>query len=562
MTTISRQVIARAAAAVFISVVFLISYQEPANANVRQYALVIGIDNYKFGTDDLTPSPDSFNNLKGARNDALRIADALKQRGVVLPDENVLIDEQATLSAFRAAWQRILNQSSPGDLVILTFAGHGGQEREVSPPIDEGNDYLDETMWFWEFDKRNPERGRLVDDELFKMFELASDRQILFVADSCHSAGLTRSMDRSAGVARADLGFMLQLGANTTGDNPAMVVTEPEEDFPSLQHVTYLTATANEANVVTEVPVDDRPHGALSVSFAEAMEGRADTNDDKVISRRELASYIEIRVKALANDKQEPGFMPRGASTDPVSVFSLIQGALSRPEQSSASTPLSVSFNGMERPNSLSNVRVSESASLVFEPKGDNIIAYFDTDEIHRWSKQATPAKTTYNIQRLVDKFRLLKIIDDGFNIRQSPLDLSLNCKGKNSRGHCNNEHKFGESVVLRIDQRASDSQETANGQYFVLFNLAGSGILQNQYPIFQNDSPTLRTLPYTLPFTVSRPFGRDDFVALFCKSDPKSLKSILARHDQMSAPDPQILLAAIKRYDCQVNRLAAFTAL
>jgi len=59
--------------------------------NATQHALVIGINHYK-ASERL--------NLAGAVNDATLLKKALRQAGVQLPDERILLDAQATRVAF------------------------------------------------------------------------------------------------------------------------------------------------------------------------------------------------------------------------------------------------------------------------------------------------------------------------------------------------------------------------------------------------------------------------------------------------------------------------------
>jgi len=74
---------------------------EPSNA--KQHALVIGINNYH---------SNKIRKLKGAVNDAKLLRDALRQSGVLLPNERVLLNAQATRNNFIKAWKDMLNKAS------------------------------------------------------------------------------------------------------------------------------------------------------------------------------------------------------------------------------------------------------------------------------------------------------------------------------------------------------------------------------------------------------------------------------------------------------------------
>jgi len=122
-----------------------------------QHALVIGIDQYQH--------PD-INTLKGAVNDAKLLRDALRQAGVKLPNDRVLLNKKATRNAFLKAWRNMLKKAQPGDTLILTFAGHGGQEPDKAPRGEK--DGKDENLIFHDFD--GTIGGRLTDDELYGLF--------------------------------------------------------------------------------------------------------------------------------------------------------------------------------------------------------------------------------------------------------------------------------------------------------------------------------------------------------------------------------------------------------
>ncbi|MEN3379695.1 MAG: hypothetical protein V7604_5050, partial [Hyphomicrobiales bacterium] len=86
--------------------------QSPTGGQVR--ALVIGIDDY-------AAQP----RLKGAVADATDLSTALRKARV--DDLTVLIDRQATRQTIIATLERLAAESKRGDLVFISFAGHGAQ---------------------------------------------------------------------------------------------------------------------------------------------------------------------------------------------------------------------------------------------------------------------------------------------------------------------------------------------------------------------------------------------------------------------------------------------------
>lgn len=115
-----------------------------------------------------------------------------------------LHDEAATDNAVLAALDKYAKALQPGDILLLTYAGHGGQlENEKTEGFD-GERY-DQTWCLY--------NRQLLDDELFEAFrQFGEGTRILVVSDSCHSgtmlrdpggedlsALLTKGLERSAG---------------------------------------------------------------------------------------------------------------------------------------------------------------------------------------------------------------------------------------------------------------------------------------------------------------------------------------------------------------------------
>ena len=537
----------------FTSLLFLLGAQISFAA---QFGLVVGINNYQYGSD--TNEPGRLLNLQGAENDAALIASSLRAIGVELPDSHVLTGSDATLSAFKQAWQDLLAKSLPGDVFIVSYAGHGGQEREQLAPIDESDiDGLDETLMFWDFNPAKPYEGRLVDDELYTLFKKAGDRQIVFVADSCYSGGLTRKVDILGGRSRE--GGLWEF--DETLDELIEIEADEGEDWELLSHVTYLTATDDEALVVREFPLNGRQHGALSVSFAEGISGMADTNNDGRVLRRELQDYVLSRVRVLADQLQTPGFAPRSGSAAQQEIVSITTPAFA--EQASSdeldvTAALPVVVEGGSLPDGVLGASPEASASLKFMVQADEVVSYYNTDELMRWTQNAEQVsnRSKARWQMLIDKFRYLRAVDASFNKNQPVLQLTASCELRDGDTSCDREHRVGESVVLEFNHRRN-----GNGDYFVLFNLAGNGAMQLLYPLSDADSPEIATLPFSIELDVSEPVGRDDLVSVFCRQDPVELKRVLADSNNRGAPDPLGLMHQLTAADCQVNRLASFSA-
>lgn len=281
--------------------------QSPALAET--YALVVGADKYPFES-----------NLDGARKDAEDVAAALRNVGV--PDIRVFLDEQVKKADIRAAWLDLVAKAGAGDTILFTYAGHGSQMPEVVPGDEE--DKLDEFLQLPGFDRNNAEATvgeAIIDNELSKWFEEAENRgvYVLFVSDSCHSGGMSRTFSGKMRLAPA-------VKVSLPPPTPEAIEGARVQDSKFLQ-VTVLAASL-ESQPTPEVIIQGEARGALSWSFARALEGKADKNKDGQISRIELEDYVFSNVKSQSEALQVPNFTPQVPRSSDEVVFSLTRSII------------------------------------------------------------------------------------------------------------------------------------------------------------------------------------------------------------------------------------------
>jgi len=96
----------------------------------------------------------------------------------------LLLSENATRKAVKAAIASAAQELSTGDMLLLSYSGHGGFLPDHSG--DEIDDHLDETWCLYD--------GQLLDDELFELWaDFAKDVRIVMVSDSCHSGTVAKA---------------------------------------------------------------------------------------------------------------------------------------------------------------------------------------------------------------------------------------------------------------------------------------------------------------------------------------------------------------------------------
>ncbi|RKZ89155.1 MAG: hypothetical protein DRR19_11795 [Candidatus Parabeggiatoa sp. nov. 1] len=151
--------------------------------------------------------------------------------------------------------------------------------------------------------------------------------------------------------------------------------------------------------------------------------------------------------------------------------------------------------------------------------------------------------------QRIIDKERLLKILETQLDMRLKPIRITLREGDK--------LHKEGEKLHFTIEP--SDKRKGLNA--LTLFNLAGNGELQFLYPITEYGNPLyVRYFPYIPPrIEVTPPFGGDDLIAVLCEKPATGLHSLLKK-TQPNIPNPNRILFHLSNNRCQVGQYAFFS--
>lgn len=152
-------------------------------AGHTRHALVVGVGRYASASVDRLPGP---------ANDAQRIYGLLTgPNGYEFPAANVckLVDEGATVAAFRAALRELARRATAGDVAVIFVASHGSQLADLDGDEPDG---LDETLLL--HDSRTPEVGDLVDDEIQELLAAVQRKtpNVTAIFDSCNSGSVQR----------------------------------------------------------------------------------------------------------------------------------------------------------------------------------------------------------------------------------------------------------------------------------------------------------------------------------------------------------------------------------
>ena len=149
----------------------------PLTGGSRVWTVSVGISDY----------PGSANDLPECANDAVKIAEALRNQGLTAADrEFVLTDANATRAGVRAALGRVAASIQPGDVFVFFYSGHGGQTRAARADDPNELDGLDEYMVLYD--------GNLVDDEMGTLLSAIHARTTLVALDACFAGGFAKDV--------------------------------------------------------------------------------------------------------------------------------------------------------------------------------------------------------------------------------------------------------------------------------------------------------------------------------------------------------------------------------
>jgi hypothetical protein len=141
----------------------------------RVFGVFAGISDYPPGQSDLPE----------CANDAVKLAEALRNQGLLSTDRQVLLtDAQATMANVRAAMTRMAGQVGPDDVFVFFWSGHGGQRGGSSDSRE--IDGTDETLVLYD--------GEIVDDEVGRLFDGIRARISLAAIDACYSGGFAKDL--------------------------------------------------------------------------------------------------------------------------------------------------------------------------------------------------------------------------------------------------------------------------------------------------------------------------------------------------------------------------------
>ncbi len=542
----------------------------PGGGTVR--ALVIGIDKYgKLGEGA---------QLHGAEADGADIRAALEKGGV---NAKFLPDGQATRQAVVTEMNALVNAAKPGDLVLISYAGHGMRTPEYPKWKGLSRDGASEQMALSNFSFSGAGAGEvIVKIELRAWLSRLEAKGIdtLVVMDSCFGGGMMRSVDHRAG----ELRVRAVNGAPDSAERDKFAGIEMNErekraDIEAMPHVTFLGGATSES-VVPEMPINGSPipRGALSYFVARALEGQGPVKG--TVTRRNLFEYVFQNVQEATKDRQLPAISP-GSEDDAVldkPVFVLADGPAPAPSVTPAPvasappalvtpptpapsvTPVASAPPAPVTPPTPAPVVTPAPAAAV-----DGVrLTVIDgpPDSFAKIDKGATPLIETPNR----DAAELIWDVGKGDALSLGDLVMQ-NVDGSmipfvaDRTWALRKLHQLSQSRVLPINLASGGKSltqgETAEvvatglrGQHMTAFNITADGQLQMIHP---SATPKDAACPapsgdgWTCPLQVTPPYGADTMVALTTADDPTEFIAWLKSHKDPKR-DAALLPAEIAR--------------
>jgi len=239
-------------------ILWFILYSGSLLAEGTKRALIIGIDIYlPRNVSEINSARTSWINLDGCVNDALSIKTLLESKyGFDEGGITFLSNEKATRKGIIDGIKRLTETSQKGDIVVVYFAGHGSQIRNIA---SSEADQKDETIVPSDAYLGAPD---IRDKEINELFYQLSVKGVILTAifDSCHSGSISRGLAEHEPKSR-----YLAPVPNVQVNDPAI-----PHDLDA-KNVLIISAAQDEETAKEQVDEQGNPHGAFTYALIRAL---------------------------------------------------------------------------------------------------------------------------------------------------------------------------------------------------------------------------------------------------------------------------------------------------
>jgi hypothetical protein len=499
-------------------------------ASASLHVIVVGINTYTGLGGDGRP----IRSLRGCQNDA---ADIWEQVQKYQPATKIRLgwdiaagrEKAVTRREFLQTWEDVLGAARRGDRLLLTFAGHGSRIPVLPGNPSGETDGYDETLVLTGYSASQGRGGEhIIDDELNAMFRAADAKGVvtIFIADSCHSGTLTRSVDGLAGdrTYRYVPPPPLPPGRDAPlGKDAPPVSSPPDVRAPRLENLVFI-AGSQEDETVPEItdPRTRLPRGALSIAVARALEGEGDAATDGIITDRSLTTFVRRYVRLLGQGVQNadvvwPTMVTESGVARDLQLF-VLPG---KPSPTPTIRPVRLAIHGRSPADAQRLIAALRNAVLA-DPGGGETLAWHAgprlvlNDQGHRIADEVGEGDLQHVVDCRLALDRLIEMTANG-------LEVKVLLNGQETRA-ADGTLKAGDKVVVKI-------RGFSEGAYLAVFNFTGKGVVQLLDPTPYHDSNPNRA-DYKRPHfntgwpssggerslpevRVGEPFGADHVIAV-----------------------------------------------
>lgn len=200
-----------------------------------------------------------INDLRLAQQDAKAIASYYRQ---AIPDEqtvdvHLLTNQNATKERVLKLLRETFGKAAKEDVILFFFSGHGFQSG------------------FCTYDTNCGYGKYITYDELKQIYkESKAERKMIF-ADACYSGAFRGEKKQKASA------------SSSFSNQHVLLFLSSRTDEVSMEHA-------------------DMKNGYFTTFLLSGLKGKADQNNDRIVTAKELFTYVNKEVKAISNDRQHP----------------------------------------------------------------------------------------------------------------------------------------------------------------------------------------------------------------------------------------------------------------
>ena len=509
----------------------------PAAPGGAVRALVMGINHYP----NLRPEQQ----LKGARPDADAIAASLRTAGV--PEGNIveLVDEAVTRARVIKEMDDLVAKSKKGDLVIVSFSGHGQKVRSYQRWQNRDLFVQSEIVLSGFSASDENKRHEVVVDAEMRAWYFRLDAKgvdIMAVMDSCFGGGMRDVVLGAPGVTTRELRLSVDdtRSADRFHDSfkpIAMTTEEAGADPNRIAHLTFFSG-ADAKTPVPELagldPNDPRQvHGALSYFLSRFIAGElspdaAAGGKTGAVTRAELFKWLSPEVHQASKQVQVIDYGPRPtddqtpeqmAAAERQSVF--IIGDAGQPHEEPVPVPTADAgdavrvaiINGPRE--AFDSIKKGKAALLRSDPGDAEVI----------WDVAGRRALDQIDsiMDENVDAAVVGRIVDRTYAVREIR-KLSVTRILEVRIGDDGRRYSPGDTPRLIANG--------VGGRWLTVFNIAADGTVQCVVSS-SCDNPKMSQNQWTRRPEVEKPFGTDYAVVIATSGPAQDLYQWLRAHNQ-----------------------------